>query len=174
MTGRVLSAPATAALVAEETDEVFLILVKIDHADLDQPIRVVNNIEEIVSGGETYVGLPFEVELPDEGDRPGEARLSVDNVDRRIVEAIRTISTPPSVTIKVVLASQPDTIEYQLDGLTMRDVSYDAATVQGYLRYEDLSSENVADMIVPSRFPGLFGWLFALFGAWPFVGAMFA
>lgn len=156
MTGRVLSTAATRALTAEETEEVFLVLVKISHGDLVSAIRVVNNIEAIEHDGETYVGLPFEIELPDEGDRPGEARLSVDNVDRRIVEAVRTISTPPSVTIKVVLASQPDVIEYQLDGLTMRDVSYDAATVQGYLRYEDLSTENVADIIVPSRFPGLF------------------
>ncbi|MCL4715450.1 MAG: DUF1833 domain-containing protein [Hyphomonadaceae bacterium] len=156
MTGRVLSAPATAAIAAEETDEVFLVLVGIDHVDLVQPIRVVNNVEPVDSGGETYVGLPFEIELPDEGERPGEARLSVDNVDRRIVEALRTVQSAPTVEIKVVLASQPDVIEYELSGLTLRDTTYDVATVQGYLRYEDLSIDPVADMITPSRFPGLF------------------
>lgn len=160
MPGRVLSAPATAAIAAEETDEVFLVCVKISHADLVAPIRVVNNIEDITRTEDAvsvdYVGLPFEIELPDEGERPGETRLSVDNVDRRIVEAIRTIQSPPDVEIRVVLASQPDVIEYELTGLTLRDATYDVSTVQGYLRFEDLQVENACDTITPSRFPALF------------------
>jgi hypothetical protein len=169
-----LSSAATASIHAEDTDEVWLVLLTINHADLDAPIRVVNNTEDIVSGGVTYIALPFELELPDQGERPGEARIRVDNVNRAIVEAVRTIQSPPSVEFKIVLASQPDTIEYQHSGLTMRDVTYDLASVQGYLRYEDLSTEPVADIITPSRFPGLFGWLCALWGAAPFLGAMLA
>lgn len=160
MPGRDLSAAATAAIMAEETEEVFLTLVKIDHEDLAEPIRVVNNIEPIERTEDgvlvEYVGLPFEIEFPDEGERPGEARISVDNVDRRIVEAIRSIQSPPSVEVRVVLASQPDIVEYELTGLSLRDVPYDVATVQGYLRYEDLTIESVADTITPSRFPALF------------------
>lgn len=162
MTGRALSLVATASLVEEATDEVWLVLMEITHADMADTIRVVNNTEAIVSDGETYVGLPFAIEFPDEGDRPGEARISIDNVDRRIVEAVRSITTPPTVKLQVILASQPDTIEFELDGLKLRDVTYDAAQVQGYLRFEDLSVEPVAALITPERFPGLFAAIFAL------------
>lgn len=156
MTGRTLSSAAQAAILDEESDEVSLHLVTIEHDDLDAPIRIVDNIEDITSNGETFVGLPFRLELPDEGDRPGEARITVDNVDRRIAEAVRSITTPPSVTIQVVLASQPDTLELELSGMTLRDVTIDAGAVTGYLRFEDLSVEPIAEAITPSKFPGLF------------------
>ena len=42
-----------------------------DH--LEAPIRVVNNIEAVTSNGNEFVALPFDIELPDEGERPGEA-----------------------------------------------------------------------------------------------------
>lgn len=151
-----LSSAAIASMHAEDTDEVWLVLLTISHDDLDAPIRVVNNTEDIVSDGLTYIALPFELELPDQGERPGEARIRIDNVNRAIVEAVRTIQAPPNVAFKIILASQPDVIEYEHSGLTLRDVTYDVASVQGYLRYEDLTSEPVADTITPSRFPGLF------------------
>lgn len=156
MSGRALSLVATASLVEEATDEVWLVLIEITHADMAQTIRVVNNTEAIVSNSQTFVGLPFAIEFPDEGERPGEARISIDNVNRQIVEAVRSISTPPNVKLQVILASQPDTIEFELDGLKLRDVTYDAAQVQGYLRFEDLVTEPVAALITPERFPGLF------------------
>ncbi len=156
MAGRELSAPATAALVAEETDEVFLDLIIIEHEELATPIRVVRNVEDVEIDGETYAGLPFEIELPDEGERPGDLMLTIDNVDRRIVNTIRSIQSPPTVTYRLVLASQPEVIEYEAAGLTLRDCTYDVAQVRGYMRYEPLVTESVADTITPSRFPALF------------------
>ena len=156
MAGRQLSAAATASLVAEETAEVWLRLIVITHANLAVPIRLVDNIEDIVSNGATFVALPFELELPDEGERPGEARIRVDNVDRRIVEAIRSITTPPQVTIQIILASDPDAIELEIPTLTLRDATYDLTAVTGFLRFEDITVEPVAESITPARFPGLF------------------
>lgn len=154
---RTLSPAANASIMAEETDEVWLVLLQIDHDDLAAPIRVANNTENVVSGGETYVGLPFELALPAESDNgPGEAVIRVDNVDRQIVEAVRTITSPPRVTIRVVLASQPDVIEALIENMVMKDVTYDVATVQGRLRFEDIVTEPVAETITPERFPGLF------------------
>lgn len=154
---RSLSPTAVASVHAEETDEVWLYLVRIDHDDLATPIRVVSNMEDIVSNGETFVGVPFELTLPDETpDGPGEARLRIDNVDRVIVNTVRLIQTPPTVRIQVVLASDPDTIECELDNLTLRDATWDASFVEGRLRFEDLVVEPVAEIITPARFPGLF------------------
>lgn len=162
MVGRTLSAAATQSLTAETTGEVWLYLITINHADLPAPIRLVSNVEDIVSNGETYVGLPFAIELPDEGERAGEARIRVDNVRREITEWVRSMTGPPTVDIQVILADSPDTIELEISGLTMRDVTYDAVAVTGYLRAEDLTVEPVAEIITPARFPGLFSIGFAL------------
>ena len=154
---RVLSAAAVASLDAEETDEVWLVLLTITHPDLTDTIRLVNNIENVESQGYTFIGLPFEIELPSEGERPGEARLKVDNVNREIVEAIRTIGlVPPQVQIQLVLASQPNQLEYQVPVMTLRDASYDVSYVSGVLRFEDITTEPVCDTQTPQRFPALF------------------
>lgn len=156
---RGLSSAALASIHEQETDEVWLILVTIDHADLANPIRVVSNMEDITSNGETFVGLPFEIILPDENpDEPGEVMLRVDNVDKTIVETVRIIQSPPTVKVQVVLASQPDSIEAEIDGLTMRDVTWDVGVVEGRLRLDDLVVEPLSETITPARFPGLFLW----------------
>lgn len=157
MTSRDLSPTAAAAYTAEETDEIPLVLVTIEHDDLSQPIRVVNNIEDIESQGFTFIGCPFELEEPgDDPNGPTDARLKIDNVSRQIVAAVRLISSPPTVTIQSILASDPDNPEYSISGLTLRDAMWDASYVQGALRFEDLTLEPVAEAITPGRFPGLY------------------
>lgn len=154
---RTLSGTAIASQNAEATEEVWLVLLTLEHDDLAEPLRVVNNIESIVSNGETYVGLPFRIVLPEDSENgPGEARLQIDNVDKLIVETLRTLQSPPTMSIQVVLASQPDTVEYLLTNMTLRDASYDDAVVEGVLRFEDLTVEAVSETITPERFPALF------------------
>jgi len=48
---RSISSTAQAAINAQETDEIFLILLTISHDDLAEPIRVVSNNENITSNG---------------------------------------------------------------------------------------------------------------------------
>jgi hypothetical protein len=154
---RSLSPAALASANAQSTDEVWLVLLTIEHNEIDSPIRVVNNTEDIVSRGQTYIGFPFDFELPGEdADAPTKARLRIDNVDRRIVEAVRTISSPPLVTLEVILASAPDTVEFSFSGLTMREIDYDVSSVSGDLLFESIFAEPVTYTMTPSRFPGLF------------------
>jgi hypothetical protein len=154
---RSLTSTALASANAQQTDEVWLVLLTIQHNDLEQPIRVVNNTEQIVSRGQTYVGFPFDFELPGEdADSPSKARLRIDNVDRRIVEVVRRISSPPLVTLEVILASAPDTVEFVFSGLTMREIDYDVTSVSGDLLFESIFAEPVTYTMTPSRFPGLY------------------
>lgn len=143
---------------AQETDAVFLLLVTIDHEALAEPIRVVDNNEDIESRGETYVAYPVEIVLPSlGGDRPGRARLRIDNVDREIVATLRAITTPPTVTIEAIVAAQPDTVEASFDALTLTDAEWDALTVEGDLAYEDLLNEPYPGVrYTPATAPGLF------------------
>lgn len=154
---RTLSATALRSAFAQETGEVWLVLLTLSHPSLATPMRFVNDYLGITSRGNVFQPFPFEVEFPGEdADQPTDARLSIDNIDRTIVQTIRSISAPPEVTIEVVLASQPDTVEASFSGLILRNVTYDETKVSGTLRFEDIMSEPISVQMTPQRFPGLF------------------
>jgi hypothetical protein len=155
---RSVSSTFKAAAFAPETDQIYLLLLVIDHADLAQPIRVVNNYADVVSNGDTYIGCPFEITLPPDNDESlSAAQLAIQNVDRQIVQAVREIDSAPDVTLSVVLAASPNTIEAGPYAMTLRDVSYDALVVTGSLSVEDMMNEPYpGDFFTPGEFPGLF------------------
>ena len=146
------------AVNAEETGEAFLILITIDHADLAQPIRVSSDAVDTESRGETFHACPFDLSLPDDPDQgSAAARISIDNVDRDIVIALRSISTAPSVTMELVLASDPDTVEASFEDFELKHADYDALVVQGDLSIESFMSEPFpGDIFSPACFPGVF------------------
>lgn len=140
-----LSSLAIQSAQALETSEVWLLLMEIDHTDLATPFYLVNNRESITHNSTEYIAYPFSVVLSqDDGEHLPKVRLTIDNVDRALVETIRSISDTPTVNIKLVLASQPDTIELEISDLVLREVEYDAFTVSGTLYSDD---------ILNSRFP---------------------
>ena len=92
---------------ADETEDVWLVLAVISHPDLSASISVVNNNESVVSNGVIYLACPFEPVLPDEtGDSIPAARLRIEAVTQDVVAALRSLDTPPSVSFRVVLASE--------------------------------------------------------------------
>ncbi len=154
---RTLSATALTSMFAQQTDEVWLILLTITHASLAQPIRVVNNKANITSNGNLFVALAFEIEPPGEDpEAPLSSRLRIDNVDRVIVDSLRGISSAPEATIQIILASTPNTIEAEFEGMTVRDVKYDAGAITAELRFEQIMTEPITISITPTHFPGLF------------------
>jgi hypothetical protein len=154
---RDLSASAVAAGNAESTDKVWVVLLEISATGLPIPIRVCNDNVNVVHKGASYISFPFEIEMPPESaDRPMVARLKIDNTDRTIVEQIRALADTPSITVTVVLADQPDTIELQYAGMKLRNATWDAGEVTGDLTYEDILNEPVCEQITPARFPGAF------------------
>ena len=155
---RSVSATLKQAAFAQETGEAVLELVTLDHPDLGGPLRMVNNLTDVVSRGNTFVAFPFMLTLPAEDeDRAGEARLTIDNVSGEIAAALRSISSPATVTLEVVLASSPDTVEASAPDYQLRDVTIDVGQVSGRLTLEDFESEPYpAGRMSPLRFPGLF------------------
>ncbi len=119
-----------------------LVLLEINHSSLANPILLVNNKVNITSNGDEYIGFPFDIVMPDSKDSaPPTAKIRIDNVSREIGQAIRLISTPPSVTISVVRQTALDVIEAQFEGMFLTNVSYDAMTVEADLQFEDLTRE---------------------------------
>lgn len=151
------SAFKTAAFSAD-TDQVFLVLLTIAQADLAQPIRVVNNNEDITSNGNVFTAFPFDIELPDSREGvPPSATLVIDNVSQEIAQAVRTMTSVATVLIQIIRAADPDTIERSYTGFNLRDVKWNAHKMSGDLILEDFQTEPYpALQFSPAFFPGLF------------------
>jgi hypothetical protein len=141
----------------QNSSDLPLVLLTISHADLSEDIRVVNNKEAITSNGLEYVAFPFDIQLPDsKEDSQPSAKLTICNVSREIGQAIRLISTPPSITITVVRQETPDIVEAQFIGMRLNNVKYDMMTVTGDLEFEDLTREEYPFLkFSPSIFKGI-------------------
>lgn len=155
---RTVSSVFRSAAFAQQTDQIYLILVVINHASLAQPIRVVNNFSNITSNGNEYIGCPFDLELPGDSEEalPG-ASIIICNVDRQIVQAVRSVTGPPTITISVILASSPNTVEAGPYSMILREANYDTMSVSGNIVSEDVLNESYpGDSFTPGNFPGLF------------------
>ncbi len=146
------------ALNASGTGEVFLILLTLSHPQLAEPIRVTSDAVPTVSREQVFSPFPFDLTLPDdaEGTAPA-ARLSIDNIDRRVVMAVRSLQSAAYVLIEIVRAAAPDVIEAKFEDFRLTDISYDSQVVAGNLTLEDFISEPFpAAIFSPGLFPGLF------------------
>lgn len=156
---RSLSAAAFRAMFAQETGEVFLVCLKLEHASLVQPIRVVHNNQDVVRSDGTYLACFFEINLPEEtSERVPQVTLGIENVDRAIVDSIKSISGRVKVTMDVVLASSPNTVEAGPFEFYMLSANFNAQNVQGTLGFEDdiLNTAFPKDQYTPQNSPGLF------------------
>lgn len=155
---RDISLTARQALHAQETDDAFLILLTISHASLPVPIRVTSDAATTVSRGESFVSFPFTLSLPDDDEgRSPRARLVIDNVDRQIVQAVRTLTSAPTVQIEIVRSAEPDVVEAAFADFRLYNVNYDSHVVEGDLTLENFTAEPFpAAVFSPSLFPGMF------------------
>lgn len=143
---------------ASETSDGLLTLLTISHADLNPSLRFVRNPVDVISNGETYIACGFDVELPAlDGSLTPSTRIRIDNVDRRIVEGVRLLTAPVSVTLQAVRIEAPDVVELDLSELRLTNVTYDMMEVSGDLGIENISQEGFpAASFDPARFPGGF------------------
>lgn len=156
--GRELSDAFKAAIFSKETEEVFLVLVTVSHSQLATPLRIVPNTENIFSNGNTFYAMPCEITLiSDSEESTPSAKLRVDNLDRIFTVALRTISTPPTVSLELIRASTPDTIEAGFYDLQMRIVKIDVNYLEGDLTLESFLNEPYpGHEMGPAYFEGLF------------------
>lgn len=147
-----------AAAYAQETSEAFIRLVRISHPDLPAPMRFAHNTESVTSLGSVHAACFFDCRLPDEGDdKDVVASISIDIVDRVIVETVRSITTPARCTIESVLASDPDVVELQITDLMMRNIKWDQTTMSADLVLDSMVHTPYPKHVFdPTNFPALF------------------
>lgn len=138
-------------------DDTYIVLVTITHEDMSDIIRVANNNEDVISNGHTYIGFPFDISIPQEDDSPPKGVLTVQNVDKRIGQAIEGLKVPPRIKIEVVLASDPDDVWLEYKNFWLRDAQGDAAAVSGVIdTWDFLRDIWPARLATKDRCPGLF------------------
>lgn len=155
---RNLSTESLKALYSGETDEIFLILLTLDHETLETPIRVTNDTVETQSRGMIFIAFPFELVLPDQSEnRAPRASLTIDNVSREILLTLRALSSAPRVKMEIIRHAAPDEVEAVFPDFSLTNIRYNAMSIQGDLTIEDFTAEPYPSAIFsPAGFPGLF------------------
>lgn len=124
-----LSATGLQAALAQWTDEVFLECLTITHPDITT-IRVVNDRQDLTRSAGTFTAFPFRARLHARSEeRIAEAEIVADNIDQRIVLALRGLTDTAVVTYEVVLRDSPNTVEQGPFQFDVHGFSVDAQTI---------------------------------------------
>ncbi|MFS1865171.1 DUF1833 family protein [Vibrio breoganii] len=160
---RTLSTQAYDAAISDDGNgEVFLAIMHIDGGG-SYEYHLVNNLEDMTGkSGQVYNAYPFDLILP--SDTKGTIQtiqLTIDNVDRMLVNMLRNVSEPPKITLKVVVASTMDdeNPEIQVDDLFLTNTSWDASTITGTLAVDSIFNQKFpsnGEAYSPLQFSGLF------------------
>jgi hypothetical protein len=151
-----LSFAAQQELAAQETGTAWLVLITLDHPDLDTPIRVTSDSIETISNGNVFAPFPFEVTLPDDVEgRTPQAQLKIDNTSQEVIALLRGLASPPSVTLQIVRSADPNVVEREWTGIEWRASTYDLGTITGTLTVDDLATEEFPYVTFDGRFKGL-------------------
>jgi len=157
---RNISAITISSINQAVQEELWLILLEIDHVNLSSPIYVAGNVENIIFGGHTYVGYDFKIALPvDDADSPPVMSITIENIDRAIVEAIRIINTPAAVTVTFIRYDPGGNhvVELAFPPFKGRSASYEAKNVTMDITLESFLAEPFpGGTFSPADFPSAF------------------
>lgn len=151
----------TALYHAQSNDEIFVILAEIAHSELSTPLRYCNQLKDVVSNGNTYKAREIKFAPPNEyGEQAPQVSLTVSNKDNAVSLACFPLATdePFVITIRLVLKSQPNTVEF-----TARFKAIEDAHADGEVSVFSGSINHGFDQIYPMHamtpysHPGLFG-----------------
>lgn len=155
---RQYSAAARQNLLATSANEPFLVLLEITHADLEVPIRVVNDTQNLTTNSVEFIGCPFSVTLPDDvqGQVP-QAKLEVDNIGRDLTQWLEFSRGGQGALCRImqVMRSDPDTIEFDMT-LDLTNMVITNETVTGVLGFQNiLNRTGTIPTFTPQTAPGL-------------------
>lgn len=159
---------------APASGEIEVALFIITHPTLATPIRLsTDNADEIsrdpyIRGTRsTWMGSdpltePFkhilaEAVLPsDLDDTPAAGQIVLALTDQALVTAVRSVTTVPTISMAVVLASSPDVIEFEVRDLDIVSHDINAGEVTLTFSREDIEQEPCpAGRFTKDNFPGL-------------------
>ena len=158
---RQISLEGMKQLFKQEAEDVFLTIITITHPDLEQPLRYVNDTVNLEFEEATYTALPFRFVLPpDIKDKQPTARIELDNINRDLINLIRTVEQPPTLEVSIVRKPSSGTPVREIGPFTFRmlNIKYNVVTLSADLGFnaDFLNESATADYFTPNIFPGLF------------------
>lgn len=144
---------------SEESASEYIVLLELRHPSIGSDvIRLANALTDIVSNGNTYVGFPFTLSMPDAPTNQ-KGQVSVQNVDKSIGQFLLSLRSPPEVDLIVIVSTDPDVELIHARKLWLRNIQGDQLQVSGDLDIWDLATEPwPARRIEASTYPAVF-WL---------------
>ena len=154
---RALSPELLGQLYAQQSGIPLLTLITLTHASFGT-IRLVDNTEDIISRGNTYLAFPVTIQLPaDDGESAREVELRIDNASVEFIDELRSVTSPIDVTLEMVLSNLPDDVQVELGELKLRAISYNKTTITAKMVVDDfLNTEMASETYTPTIYPGLF------------------
>lgn len=136
-------------------------LITLDHPALAAPLRVGTDSVDTISRGNTFVAYPLEFYMPvDEDGRPPVARIRIDNIDQDISTAIRSINSPPTVLIELVLSGSPHEVVATFADFRLERATYDPLAIEGELTLKQFGREPFPCLsYTPGRFESIYRML---------------
>lgn len=134
-------------------------LLEITHAQLSVPIRVVNDTQDLVHNGNTFVAVAFRVQFPDDISRSvPQVPIAIDNVGREMAQFLEQAQGGKGAKVRImqVMRDTPNVVEqeYTLDLVGVRQ---NMLEITGALSYENfLDIPALAATYTPELAPGLF------------------
>ncbi len=171
---RLVSLTKRLAPDAMSSDEVEVVLITVTHEALSQPLRLTTDPTERLTsdplvygtrstwGGADPLTDPYQFILayavvPGEAeDTPATGQIVLDVLDARMAEVLRSITSPATFSMAVVMASTPDLVEQQWLDLMLVNVEGDASTITINISREEVElNEFPAGRMTRAYFPGL-------------------
>lgn len=111
--------------------------------------------------GQPHIYQPFGFQFTppaQDAERRVPGRLSIDNIDRRITEAIAALDTAPGVRAVAVLSGSVDDISLDFGSFRLVGVNWTNARIDGTLALPDDQDEPVCSLrFTPRLAPALYG-----------------
>lgn len=158
-----------AGLERSSTPDALIWFLTITHQNLAEPIRVVSDVFDYLIDGDLFRGIVFDAVPLTDSDQPPSTQLRVQNVDRRIGEALReatgraTVEAVARTTADFDLTKDPrepigtPAVIYAFQYFDLVDVEVNASEITGRLMLADFSQEPwPAIRATADRCPGLF------------------
>ena len=154
-----ISPEATAAVLAPETEKVFLHLLTIEVSGGGPVLRFVDNNQPIKSRGEEFLPAAFTIILPEQtDDAPRPCRLAIDNTDLAIYAEIKKAAGKDiTIIVCVIMADTPDIYERGPLKYRLRNVRANKETVEGEVfDFYLIDCKFPKDTYTPEDFEGLY------------------
>ena len=171
---RRLSLNARLAQDADLSDEIHVVLLQIEHPDLDAPIRLsTDNTERITTEplvygtrsrwrganpmSEPFLWVVASALLPsDLDDAPAAATIMLENLDSGMAVLLRSFVDTATLHMAVVLASSPDLVEAEWTDLQLGSAEITGGEITLQFSREEIELERFpGGRMTRNRFPGL-------------------